>query len=131
VLLYTSIPFVIGLAGTVGQLAGVIHRSLTGSQMVAVNGFFLLLVALVAQGLGRTVTITNDAIEVTGWLTNRIMKRDHIKARRIAYGGKQAVIAHHVLIPRDPRERELALPPFLRTDRIFNEWLNTIPRVNV
>jgi hypothetical protein len=78
----------IGVGGTLLQLAGVIHRSLSPAGMLANSGGLLAISLSIWWGASRRVTLFSDAIEVSDWLSSRKLRRDEIRSRRIGRGGR-------------------------------------------
>ena len=117
----------IGLGGTFLQLSGAIHRSLRGAGLIVNNAGLLVVSVMLWWGASRRVTLTEDAIEVSDWLSTRKLRRDQIRSRRIARGGRYRLVWYQVLVPADPRVRPLKLPPFLETDQALSSWIKSIP----
>jgi hypothetical protein len=95
----------IGVGGTLLQLAGVIHRSLSPAGMLANSGGLLAISLSIWWGASRRVTLFSDAIEVSDWLSSRKLRRDEIRSRRIGRGGRFRLNWYHVLVPARTTDR--------------------------
>jgi len=87
-------------------------KGVPGNVLFVGLGVWFLLLA------NQRVTLYEDAIEVTGWLSTRKLMRDEILGYRIRVnpkGGFQYIIA-----PMDRRKRALRLPIFLHTNKFFS-----------
>ncbi len=80
---------------------------------------------MVAATLRSKVVLTEDAVAVHGLLGVRRLARSDIAGRRLLslqYGQKVLVLS-----PKDPRARALKISSTLRTDAVWDAWINTLP----
>jgi hypothetical protein len=81
----------------------------------------------IAPRYGTRVLLYDDAIEVRGWFSNRKLRRDEIRGRRVVTfkrGGYR-----FVMVPVDRTKGNLALPALLHTDKHFYVWMKDIPKI--
>lgn len=120
----------IAMIGIIGQSAGMIHRSLSPTGLVFLGVTLGGIAVVIWVGTGRRVIIHADTIQVTGWAGARALTRDQILGWRMGHGGRFGDTPFYIVVPRNRTERELKLPLYLKTDRLFQDWMNSIPRVN-
>jgi hypothetical protein len=89
--------------------------------LTALCGFFL------SRFNRRQVILNEDSIAVVGWRSARVLKRNEILGRR---GLSTRYGYFRVIVPVDPVERELRLPPNLKLDKWFFAWMNDIPQIS-
>ena len=89
--------------------------------LAALYGFFL------SRFNRRHVILDEDSIAVVGWRPTRMLKRNEILGRR---GASTRYGYFRVIVPVDPAERELHLPPDLKLDKWFFAWMKDIPRIS-
>jgi hypothetical protein len=122
-LLLPAIAFI----GTVGQLTGLIRRSLDPMGFIFFDAGFAGLAWFIWQRAGRRVIIDEDSIQVTGWLASRTLRRDEILGRHMRRGYRLTYF--YVIVPRDRERGELKLPPYLKIDAHFHDWMRSIPKI--
>jgi len=98
----------------------------------ALAGVALLVVAVAAFGawmlaatLRPKVVLTEDAVEVHGLVRVRRLARADIAGRRLLslqYGQKLLVLR-----AKDPRVRALKIPSSMRTDAVWDAWVQALP----
>jgi hypothetical protein len=116
--------------GTIGQLTGLIHRSLGLSRLLVLDVSFALLAADIWLRTTRRVTLYQDAIAVTSWRGTRMLRTDEISCRRMGRTGKYRDEFYYIMVPVDKEQRELKLPPRLHTDKFFFAWMKPIPLIS-
>lgn len=119
----------IAVIGTVGQLMGFVHRSLSLAGLLVVDTFFTLLALFIWMQFSRRVILYRDAITVTSWLGSRTLKTDQIRGRRMVLTGRWRDTPHYIVVPNAQGEHELKLPPWLHTDELFSDWMRAIPQL--
>jgi hypothetical protein len=117
-----------------GLVAGLTLLYLLGmTQNITLPGLFAagILAALCGFFLSRfnrlQVIFNEESIAVVGWRSTRVLKRNEILGRRgisTRYGYSR------VIVPVDPAERELHLPPNLKLDNWFFAWMKDIPQIS-
>ncbi len=120
--------FAIALVGTIGQSRGMIRRSLDPTGLVFVDGAFAGLALVMWRLAGRRVIIDDDSIQVTGGLTPRTLRREEILGWQTRRGYRST--RYYVIVPHDEGLGELALPPFLKVDAHFHNWMQSIPKLH-
>ena len=88
-------------------------------------GFLLLGIYLAAWVSRIRLTLREDAIELTGVVTTRSLRRDQIAGYRTLTPGNGPPIL--VLVPRDDYCGKLKIPVMFRYDRAFRDYLATLP----
>jgi hypothetical protein len=103
--------------------ARVLHRgSLLGNVIFVAVGSAAIVTGL-GSGYNKRVILHRDAIEVAGWFYSRRLSFSEIRGCW-ATGYSRS----YVFVPNNEK-RGLALPPFLHTDKLFRDWIETIPKV--
>jgi Bacterial PH domain len=120
---------VIALIGTIGQSAGVIHRSLGPAGLVIACVSFTGLAVGMWLSTARRVIIDENTIQVAGWGGTRMLKRDQILGWRTGRAGRFGATFFYIIVPIDRTDGELKLPLYLHTDRLFHDWIKSIPRI--
>ena len=120
---------IIALIGTIGQSAGVIHRSLSPAGLVFMCISFAGLAVGMWLGTTRRVIIDENTIQVAGWGRTRMLRRDQILGWRTGRAGRFRETFYYIIVPIDRADGELKLPPYLHTDKLFHDWIKSIPRI--
>jgi hypothetical protein len=90
---------------------------------VAAVALFLLIAIVTGK---RRAVLREDGIESIWWFRPRYLALDQIAGRRMGYLRMRAgEVTYYILIAKDGRE--LKLPPLLRYDRPFHDWMNRFP----
>lgn len=87
-----------------------------------------LLVTWLGSSYNKRVILYQDAIEVAGWFYSRKLNFAEILGRQTSGSSLRAGYAY-IFVPSDKSKRKLVLPPFLRTDQAFRDWVRAIPRI--
>lgn len=88
-----------------------------------------VLSAWLASSYNKRVILQQEAIEVAGWFYRRKLKFSEIRGWQTTGSSAWPSGYAYIFVPVDRGKRQLALPTFLHTDRIFREWLETIPKI--
>jgi len=104
------------------------HRSPARALILVDLGVVLIWVWL-ASSYEKRAILHRDAIEVAGWFYSRKLNFAEIRGRRGSGGSRGAFGYAYIFVPLDRRKRQLSLPPSLRTDQIFRDWIRTIPKI--
>ena len=80
---------------------------------------------LVACAIRTKVVLQAAGIEVHGLLSVWQLDRADISGRRLIEAGNGPKVL--VLQPKTPGRKKLKLPPYLKNDAVFDEWLGGIP----
>jgi hypothetical protein len=76
----------------------------------------------------RRAVLRDDGVESIWWFRPRYLALDQIAGRRMGYiNGRALHVTYYILIAKDGRE--LKLPPLLRYDRTFHDWMNRFPMI--
>ena len=93
--------------------------------LFGVAAVVLFLLIAIVTGKRRAV-LREDGIESIWWFRSRYLALDQIAGRRMGYiNGRALHVTYYILIAKDGRE--LKLPPLLRYDRPFHDWMNRFP----
>jgi hypothetical protein len=92
--------------------------------LVFVDVAFAGLFALLGSTYNKRVILHQDAVEVA----SRKLNFAEIRGRKTTGGPRHAFAYAHIFIPSN-NKRKLALPPYLHTDQLFQDWIKTIPKV--
>jgi hypothetical protein len=97
--------------------------------VVALGGIALVLLRLLATELTYTVTLTDDAIDVSRWGWERVLARSEIAGRRETRNGRGDQ-RRLTIIPIDPQAAPLRLASSLATDAAFEAWIAGLRDLN-
>jgi hypothetical protein len=124
--------FLLGLAIVVTPLhvAHVIKPSLRPLDLTFFDMFFAVIAATCFLSANRYVTLYEDAIEVKGLFSTRMLRRAAIAGHRmgrlpIMSGGS----SYYIMVPSGG-EKELKLPPYLHVDKTFFAWMRKSPLIS-
>lgn len=95
--------------------------------VVALGGIVLVLLRRLATELIYTVTLTDDAIDVSRWGRERLLARSEIAGRRETRSGDRRWLT---IVPIDPRAAPLRLASALATDAAFEAWIAGLRDLN-
>jgi hypothetical protein len=116
---------------TLLNLAGIIRPSRTPLDLMVTNIPAAALAILVYVGGNRRVTLYENSIEVREWGRARKLRREEILGRRMGKLPKQVGSgSYYIMVPADPGNKEMKLPPLLHVDKLFHAWMNNIPKLN-
>ena len=113
----------------ISQLAGIGSRRNSPSGLIFTDLTMAGIVLWLGSGYNKRVILHPDAIEVSGWFYSRKLKFAEIRGRQTTANSRLPYPYAYVFVPSDHSKRKLALPPALRTDQIFRDWIKTIPKV--
>jgi hypothetical protein len=114
---------------TISQLAGIGPRRNSLGDLIFMDLTMAGIVLWLGSGYNRRVILHPDAIEVSGWFYSRKLKFAEIRGRQTTGNSRLPYGYAYIFVPSDTGKRKLALPPALRTDQIFRDWIKTIPKV--
>jgi hypothetical protein len=124
--------FLVALFGvmTVLHLRGFMARPLAPFDLALMDSLVALFAIWGISWVNRRIILFEDAIQVSGWWSNRRLSREEIQGYRIGnlpiqYGGS----SYYIIVPVDSKKSDLRLPPFLQTDSTFHSWIKSIPHL--
>ena len=115
-----SIFFVVFLT-----LLSIVRSSSSSRDLLWADIVLVGFVVWVSERVNRRVILSEDAIELAGWLSKRILTRKEILGRRMSLPNPRGGY-HYIIVPI--KGREMVLPPYLNTDRYFHSWISEIPK---
>lgn len=126
-----TIPVALIIALSLLQLAGLVARPISPSNLVAAALIASLLTVAAWNLNHRRVLLYQDGIAVRSWVSSRKLNRAEIVGRRMGRLAWQAGGgSFYIIVPFDSSRGELGFPPFLHLDRDFFEWIREIPSLD-
>ena len=112
--------------GMIARTVGWIHDVSPPAQIAFYFALLLFLAVFMWWQSGWSATLDQNAITVTSWGSTRTLRRDQIRGRRFIPSGWRR-LSRHILLPADPAERAMKLPPEIPNDHVLQAWLRDIP----
>jgi hypothetical protein len=113
---------------TVLNQVGIISPAPTLRDRPWIDIFPFVFAIWVCERTNRKVILSEEAIELTSWVSKRKFRREEILGYRmgrlpVRVGGS----SFYIVVPS--RGKEMRLPPFLNADRYFDTWMLSLPKV--